>query len=124
MDSQVPVSSRDEIGRLAVTFNRMAGQLKENQQALLEQERLKKELELCRRIQEELLPRQPLHQGLAEIRGISIPANEVGEISSIISPWRRIKLPCDRGCFREGCSRSSLNGQYSGYTLRARLSVD
>ena len=78
LEVQVPVRSRDELGQLAATFNRMALQLKEGQGRLVEQERLRKELEMCRRIQEELLPREPLSCAFAEVQGISIPAREVG----------------------------------------------
>lgn len=46
--ARVPVTSRDELGRLAATFNRMAEQLAENQGRLLEQERLRKEEEIAR----------------------------------------------------------------------------
>jgi serine phosphatase RsbU (regulator of sigma subunit) len=78
LDVHIPVRSRDELGQLAATFNRMALQLKEGQGRLVEQERLRKELEMCRRIQEELLPREPLSCGFARVQGISIPAREVG----------------------------------------------
>ena len=78
LDVHVPVRSRDELGQLAASFNRMALQLKEGQGRLVEQERLRKELEMCRRIQEELLPREPLSCGFAQVQGISIPAREVG----------------------------------------------
>jgi serine phosphatase RsbU (regulator of sigma subunit) len=78
LDVHVPVRSRDELGQLASSFNRMALQLKEGQGRLVEQERLRKELEMCRRIQEELLPREPLSCGYAQVQGISIPAREVG----------------------------------------------
>jgi serine phosphatase RsbU (regulator of sigma subunit) len=78
LTTRVPVESRDEIGRLAATFNRMAEELAAHQDRLVAQERLLKELELCRRIQEELLPREPLRIALAEAAGVSIPAREVG----------------------------------------------
>ncbi len=78
LDARVAVRSRDEFGQLARTFNRMAQQLSENQQRLLEQERLRQELEMCRKIQEELLPREPLRSGFGEVQGTSIPAREVG----------------------------------------------
>jgi len=78
LEARVPVRSADEIGRLAGTFNRMAEQLRAHQDQLLEQERLRKELEMCRRIQEEMLPHDPLRVPFAEVKGVSMPAREVG----------------------------------------------
>jgi len=78
LEARVPVRSADEFGRLAETFNRMAHELRRNQERLLEQERLRRELEMCRRIQEEMLPRHPMRFPFAEVKGISIPAREVG----------------------------------------------
>jgi len=78
LSTRVQVRSKDEFGRLAQTFNRMALDLSENQKQLVEQERMRKELEMCRKIQEELLPRQPLRSGAIEVKGVSIPAREVG----------------------------------------------
>lgn len=78
LETRVPVRSNDEFGRLAGSFNQMAVELKAHQQRLVEQERLRKELEMCRRIQEEMLPRTALRLPFAEARGISIPAREVG----------------------------------------------
>jgi len=78
LDTQVPVRSRDELGQLAEAFNRMARELAANQDRLIEQERLRKELELCRRIQSELLPKKPLSYPFAEVQGLSIPAHELG----------------------------------------------
>jgi sigma-B regulation protein RsbU (phosphoserine phosphatase) len=75
---RVPVRSRDEFGRLAGAFNQMAADLNAHQQLLVTQERMQRELELCRQIQNEMLPREPLHIDLAEAQGVSIPAREVG----------------------------------------------
>ncbi len=77
-DVRVPIPHGREFARLAQTFNRMARDLRANEERLLEQARLRKELEIGRRIQEELLPRVPLRAAFAEASGISIPAREVG----------------------------------------------
>lgn len=78
LDVRVPVPHGLELRRLATTFNRMAGDLKQNQERLLEQERLRKELEIGRRIQGELLPPEPARFDFAEAAGVSLPAREVG----------------------------------------------
>jgi serine phosphatase RsbU (regulator of sigma subunit) len=76
--ARVPVRSRDEFGTLAAAFNKMAEDLERNQTLVVEQERLRRELELSRLIQTEMLPRASLRLGAAEIIGLSIPAREVG----------------------------------------------
>lgn len=78
LDARVEVRSKDDVGRLAEAFNRMATDLRANQERLLVQERLRKELEMGRRIQEEMLPRDRLRVPFAEAKGLSIPAREVG----------------------------------------------
>jgi serine phosphatase RsbU (regulator of sigma subunit) len=50
--ARVPVRSRDELGRLGEAFNRMAAELSENRERLLEEERLRKEREIERRLLE------------------------------------------------------------------------
>lgn len=77
LSARVPVRSRDEIGMLSSAFNRMAEDLGESQKRLVEQERMRRELEIGRQIQQELLPRDALRLPLVEIQGISIPAREV-----------------------------------------------
>lgn len=78
LSARVPVASSDEFGTLAHAFNRMAEDLRRNQKHLVEQERMHKELEMCRKIQDELLPQQAYCAGGIEVKGVSIPAREVG----------------------------------------------
>ena len=56
----------------------MAQDVEHRQQLVVERELLKRELELCRRIQTEMLPHAPLRLGATEVKGISILAREVG----------------------------------------------
>ncbi len=76
--TRVVVPSHDEIGELAAAFNRMAGEIEAHEKALVGRERLRRELELCRQIQADMLPHGTLRLGLAEVTGVSIPAREVG----------------------------------------------
>jgi serine phosphatase RsbU (regulator of sigma subunit) len=76
--ARVDARSADEFGELARAFNQMAQGLEQHQAMVVEQERLRRELELSRQIQTEMLPHAPLRLGATEIKGISIPAREVG----------------------------------------------
>jgi serine phosphatase RsbU (regulator of sigma subunit) len=89
LDVEVPVRSRDEVGRLTATFNRMARDLEENQRRLVESElqhrlvetenrRRGEELEEARRFQLSLLPKAlPEHPDL-ELAVFMRTATEVG----------------------------------------------
>lgn len=76
--ARVPIRSSDEIGKLALAFNKMAADVERHQTAVVEQERLRRELELGRQIQSDMLPSAPMSFGLTEVQGVSIPAREVG----------------------------------------------
>jgi sigma-B regulation protein RsbU (phosphoserine phosphatase) len=76
--TRVPVRTSDEFGTLAASFNQMAADLERHQAMVVEQERLRGELQLSRQIQTEMLPRAPLRSTVAEIAGTSVPAREVG----------------------------------------------
>lgn len=57
LDFRINLSARDEIGRLAYSFNLMTSRLKTAQEDLLEKERFKHELQIAQQIQTSLLPR-------------------------------------------------------------------
>ena len=78
--ARVPVrgGEKDEVGRLAHAFNSMAADVERHERTAVEQERIRRELELGRQIQNEMLPHAPLHLGLTEVQGVSVPAREVG----------------------------------------------
>ena len=58
LNYQIPEMRRNELGQLAVTFNRMTRELRVATEQALEQERIKKELQVAHQIQHMLLPKQ------------------------------------------------------------------
>jgi len=76
--AQVEVESDDEIGVLADTFNAMSKTLKKNTEELLEKEKLTKELEIARNIQQGMLPEKaPEIDGL-DVAGSLQAATTIG----------------------------------------------
>jgi serine phosphatase RsbU (regulator of sigma subunit) len=122
--AQVPVRSRDEFGALASAFNHMARDVAHRQQLVVERERLQRELELCRRIQTEMLPHASLRLALTEVKGISIPAREVGG-----DFFNYFELPDDQVAVLvgdvsgKGISAALLMANIQA-TLRARLPLE
>jgi serine phosphatase RsbU (regulator of sigma subunit) len=124
LDVRVPVPHGREFSRLADTFNRMARDLRANQERLLEQERMRKELEIGRRIQEELLPRKPLLSPFAEVGGVSIPAREVGgDFFNYFQPRESEVALLVGDVSGKGVPAALLMASLQA-TLRARLSLE
>jgi sigma-B regulation protein RsbU (phosphoserine phosphatase) len=119
--TRVPVRSADEFGTLAAAFNQMAADLERHQALVVEQERLRRELELSRLIQTEMLPRGPLVAGTAEIAGVSLPAREVGGdlFNYFVLPDGRLALLVG-DVSGKGVSAALLMANVQA-TLRARL---
>ncbi len=67
LDRRVRIARRDEIGRIAYVVNNMAVKLKRAQAELVEKERMKKEMQIARNIQQRLLPDE-----IPSIEGIEI----------------------------------------------------
>jgi sigma-B regulation protein RsbU (phosphoserine phosphatase) len=78
LDHRIPVKRRDQLGDLAQSFNRMAESVQGMLADVAEKERLGRELELAREIQESLLPARRLRHGSLEVRATFRPAAAVG----------------------------------------------
>jgi sigma-B regulation protein RsbU (phosphoserine phosphatase) len=78
LSHRIEVRGRDELGSLSASFNTMAQNIEENQELLLEKERLEADLSLARDIQQRMLPQSPPALPGLDMAGISIPSREVG----------------------------------------------
>jgi serine phosphatase RsbU (regulator of sigma subunit) len=78
LDYRIPVKRRDQLGDLALSFNRMAESVESMLADVAEKERLGRELELAREIQESLLPDRHLRHGSLAVHAIFRPAAAVG----------------------------------------------
>ena len=78
LSTRIPIRSKSEVGMLANTFNQMAADLEESTKAMIEHEKVAKELELAAKIQNELLPKVlPVIENL-DIAASLNAATEVG----------------------------------------------
>jgi len=78
LDTVIEIPNEDELGDLAESFNEMTVAIRQGREDALANERLTRELETARQIQERLLPsEEPLLSGF-EVAGASIPSREVG----------------------------------------------
>ncbi len=78
LDYRIPVKRRDQLGDLALSFNRMTASIQDMMLRVADRERLARELELAREIQESLLPDRHLRHGSLTVHATFRPATEVG----------------------------------------------
>jgi len=82
LDHRVNIHSGDEIEQLATAINRMAGDLKDYMEKIVfagaEKERIEKELDIARGIQQSFLPDRPPEIEGMDLAALSLPAREVG----------------------------------------------
>jgi len=76
--TRVYINTKDEIGVLGQTFNKMAKDLEISTEARIYKERVQKELELAAEIQAKLLPTEKMFTPKMDFAGGLIPATEVG----------------------------------------------
>ncbi len=78
LDTKIVIPSEDELGDLAKSFNVMARAVKKGREEAVKRERLERELETARQIQEKLLPHEMPQLPGFEIAGTSLPSQQVG----------------------------------------------
>ncbi len=78
LDAHIEVPNEDELGELADAFNDMTMAVKRGREEAVTRERLERELETARTIQQRLLPHEsPIVPGF-EVIGTSVPSLQVG----------------------------------------------
>ena len=75
---RIEVTTKDQLGELALSFNQMTGSIEGLLQTAAEKKRLDEELRIARQIQMSLLPRGPLDEPGLAITALCVPAREVG----------------------------------------------
>src|SRR5215203_3772421 len=75
---RISISTKDQLGELAESFNQMTGSIENLLQTAAEKKRMEEELRIARQIQMSLLPRGPLDVPGLGITALCVPAREVG----------------------------------------------
>jgi len=75
---RIEVTTRDQLGELAESFNAMTGSIEDLLQQAAEKKRLEEELRIARQIQMSLLPSGPLAMEGIAVTALCVPAREVG----------------------------------------------
>jgi serine phosphatase RsbU (regulator of sigma subunit) len=78
LETRIPVKRRDQLGDVAASFNAMTESVRTMLTQVAEKERLAREVELAREIQESLLPPSELSSGPLSVWSHFRPAAEVG----------------------------------------------
>jgi sigma-B regulation protein RsbU (phosphoserine phosphatase) len=74
---RIVVKSQDQLGALASSFNQMTEYVQSLVKERVQKERLERELEIAREVQEQLFPRQAPQMGRMELTGMCLPARVV-----------------------------------------------
>lgn len=78
LETRIEVPNEDEFGDLADSFNEMTAAVKRGRDEAIERERLERELQTAREIQERLLPHAMPDLPGYEVTGTSVPSLQVG----------------------------------------------
>ncbi|MFH1145183.1 MAG: SpoIIE family protein phosphatase [Candidatus Eisenbacteria bacterium] len=78
LETRITIPNQDEFGDLAAAFNEMTVAVQRGREAAIAHERLERELETARQIQQHLLPHAIPHAPGFEITGLSVPSLQVG----------------------------------------------
>jgi serine phosphatase RsbU (regulator of sigma subunit) len=97
LGTRIPVKRRDQLGDLAVSFNTMTESVRTMLAQVAEKERMAREMELAREIQESLLPPSELSTGQLSVWAHFRPAAEVGGDYFDLFPLGRGRLAVSIG---------------------------
>lgn len=132
LSTPIRLSDRTELGMLATTVNEMSSQLLVAQREVVEQERLKREVEIAREIQSRLLPAGPHAVGDFVVGGWQRAAAEVGGdyYDLLTLPDGRVGLAIADvsgkglgGCLVMSMLSAALRGAHARYDSPAALLV-